>query len=73
MNVNLKELSGRILVMQQTSSDSKNKIIEMKKAIRKQVIKLERQNYNQKEFGPHDMVKKIKAIIEREVNNNVNK
>ena len=41
--------------------------------IRKKVVALEKYNYNQKEFTSQDMVKKIKIIIEREVNANDNK
>ena len=41
--------------------------------IRKKVVALEKYNYNQKEFNSQEMVKKIKIIIEREVNTNDNK
>lgn len=41
--------------------------------IKKKVVALEKYNYNQKEFTSQDMVKKIKIIIEREVNANDNK
>ncbi len=41
--------------------------------IRKKVVALEKYNYNQKEFTSQDMVKKIKIIIEREVNTNDSK
>lgn len=40
-----------------------------RKQIQSRVIKLERYNYNQKEFCPIEMVSKIKKIIEQEVEN----
>ena len=44
-----------------------------RKQIQSRVIKLERYNYNQKEFGPIEMVSKIKKIIEQEVENDSKK
>lgn len=46
---------------------------EVRKNIRKNVLGLEKYNYNQKEYTSQQMVEKIKTIIEREVKKNDNK
>ncbi len=62
--------------MEQTNNNNNtSKFVEsdLRKSIRKKVLFLEKYNYNQKEFNNQDMVKKIKSIIEKEVNANDNK
>ncbi len=62
--------------MEQTNNNNNTtKFVEsdLRKNIRKKVLGLEKYNYNQKEFNNQDMVKRIKLIIEKEVNANDNK
>ena len=59
--------------MEQTNNNEVKKVSdETRKTIQKKVIILERYNYNQKEFTTPEMLKKIKTIIEKEVNNDDN-
>lgn len=61
--------------MEQMKNNNTPKAVENdpRTLIRKKVVALEKYNYNQKEFNSQEMVKKIKIIIEREVNTNDNK
>lgn len=59
--------------MEQMNNNEVKKVSdETRKTIQKKVIILERDNYNQKEFTTPEMLKKIKTIIEKEVNNDDN-
>ena len=62
--------------MEQTNNNNNtSKFVEsdLRKSIRKKVLFLEQCKYNQKEFNTQELVKKIRSIIEKEVNANDNK
>ena len=62
-------LIGRILIMENNQEISQ-KEKELRDAIRKQVIRLEKQNYAMQPDGlsEKEMIERIKKIIEQEVN-----
>ena len=55
--------------MENNNKDKKVISDEARKSIRLRVLKLEKYNYNQKEFTASEMIAKIKKIIEQEVEN----
>lgn len=55
--------------MENNNKDKKVISDEARKSIRLRVLKLEKYNYNQKEFTTSEMIAKIKKIIEQEVEN----
>ena len=55
--------------MENNNKDKKVISDEARNTIRTRVIRLEKYNYNQKEFTSSEMVAKIKKIIEQEVDN----
>ena len=50
-----------------TQDEVKLVLADQRKKIQKEVIKLERSNYYQKEYNSQEMISKIKKIIESEV------
>lgn len=61
--------------MKSLNNNDNNKVVndDVSTCITKKVIALEKYNCNQKEFSSQEMIKKIMAIIEREVNGYDNK